>query len=233
MGRGLWITLLVAGVISATACGRRQSHESGARSRAAHPTLGVPVSPLTDSVLAEMSSALGPWTRRWAQVLPGFTLDSLYRNPPERFEPAYARRLEPHDLRRARFFGAISPDSSWIVEADSYRTLVDGAPELWGEPDSAPALVDLEADSLRILTTAGTAGGFEDAYWMDSSRFLITGYGERQFEPWVGGGDVWVYDLSRGTLTRYNTPDVGKAAYDRYLDLAKAELRKRYSAPAL
>ena len=233
MGRGLWILVLAAGVISLTGCGRRQSPESGSPSRAAHPSLGTPVSPATDPVLAAMRSQLGPWTRRWAQVLPGFALDSLYRSPSEPFEPAYARRLEPHDLRRARFFGATSPDSSWIVEADSYRTFIDGAPELWGEPDSAPALVDLEADSLRILTTAGTAGGFEDAYWIDSTRFFITGYGERQFEPWVGGGDVWIYDLSRGTVTRYNTPDVGKAAYDRYLDLAKAELRERYSAPAL
>ena len=186
----------------------------------------------TDSLLMAMRPRLQAWAQRWAAVLPGFTLDSLYRSRSEPFRPAYSRKLTSEDLRRARFFGETSADSTRIVEADSYRLFVDGAPELWGEPDSAPALADLRADSLWILATVGTTGGFEDAFWIDSNRFVITGYGERQFEPWQGGGELWAYDLARGTLTRYSTPDVDKATYDRYVAAAKAALRARFSVPA-
>ena len=225
---------VVAALLLSAGCARRDSgQETGSHvDRPPHPTLGDPVDLSTDSLLMAMRPRLNAWLQRWTGVFPGFSLDSLYRSRPEPYRPAYSRKLTSEDLRRVRFFGERSPDSTRIVEADSYRLIVDGAPELWGEPDSAPALADLNADSLRILVTVGTTGGFEDAFWIDANRFVVTGYGERQFEPWRGGGELWAYDLARGTVTRYSTPDVDKATFDRYVEAAKAALRSRYATPA-
>lgn len=189
---------------------------------------GVRVDLATDDLLAAMRDGLDAWAERWRAAAPGFALDSLYRDAAQPFHPQLTRPLTTQDVQRARFFGAVSPDSSRIAEADWYRQVIDGEPELWGEPDAAPALVDLKADSFHVLTTIGTVGGFEEVFWIDRERFVVIGYAERRFEPWSGGGDLWVYDLARGTLTTFHTPDVGREAYERYLDLARPALRKKY-----
>jgi hypothetical protein len=221
-----WVAVTALMALAAIGCGRREDRAAGGDSGAAGP-LGERASLATDPALAAMAPRLEEWSRRWAAVVPGFVLDSLYRESGQSFAPSYKRPITREDLARARAFGEASPDSTRIVEPDSYRALVDGAWELWGEPDSAPALLDLRSDSLSILTVTGPSGEFEEAFWIDADRFVVVGCGERQFEPWTGGGDLWVYDLARGTLTWYHTPDVGKQAYDRYVRSSRNASRKR------
>ena len=99
-----------------------------------------------------------------------------------------------------------------------------------GDADSAPALLDLRTDSLYTLTVIGPSFTFEDAFWVDRDRFVIVGYGEREFAPWRGGGDLWLYDLTRSTLTLYHTPDVRKDAYGPFIERSNAAQRKRVRA---
>jgi hypothetical protein len=101
-------------------------------------------------------------------------------------------------------------------------------PEIETEPDAASALLDLRSDSLHVFATVGTVGRFDEVFWIDRDRFVVIGRGERISEPWTNGGDLWVYDLGQGTLTRYQTPDMDTKAYQRYGALVDAYLWKRY-----
>lgn len=224
-----WVPAALALALAVASCGKRQPEGGpGSASPTGSPP-GVRVDVAADTVLQALRPGLEAWVERWKAAIPGFTLDSLYREAGSGLAMVDRRAADRDDLRRARTFGALSPDSTRIAEPDSYRQLVDGAWELWGEPDSAPALLDLRADSLSILTVVGPAGGFEEAFWVDGDRFAITGYGERRFRPWTGGGDLWVCDLARGTLTYYHTPDVDSTAFGRYMDRMRPELQRRYN----
>lgn len=234
------LLLSVAAFIAIAGCGKREREPAtGGETTSTAPassgsTLGERVGPASDPLLAAAAPRLSEWSRRWGQVIPGFSLESLYREAGAPFTIAYRRRATSEDHERARFFGEVSPDSTQIVEPDMYRFKASGAWELWGEPDSAPSIIDLRTDTLMVITGTGPSGGFEDAFWIDRNHAVLVGYGERRFEPWAGGGDLLVLDLPRATLTTYHTPDVTKPVYDRYLKLSYAAQSKRFRvAPPL
>jgi hypothetical protein len=227
------LLLSVAAFIAIAGCGKREreaatSGEMPSTAPASSGnTLGARVGPKSDPLLAAAAPRLSEWSRRWAAVLPGFMLDSLYREASSRMPDFYPRAAGADDIERARVFGELSPDSTRIVEPDSYREKGRTWQDWGGDADSAPALLDLRTDSLYTLTVIGPSFAFEDAFWVDRQRFVIVGLGEREFDPWQGGGDLWVYDLARGTLTLYHTPSVNKDAYGRYMRLSDAAEKER------
>lgn len=237
MGRGSLALLAGVMVVAMGGCGRKHPDSGSAPPDTVVPppgsesSLGARVDVSTDRYLRAMAPQLRDWVARWRTALPGFALDSLYREPGT-FPVGYRRATTSRDLERARVFGQLSPDSTRIVEPDMYREKSDGEWELRPEPEAAPAIVDLRDDSLTVITVMGTEGGFEDAFWIDRDHAVLVGYGERRVEPWAGGGDLWELDLPRKQLTLYHTPDVAKDAYDRYLERSIAAQKQRAVTPA-
>ena len=224
------LVVITVVLLACSACGRSRQDSGSAPpdtvATTSESSLGSRVSVATDPYLRVMAPKLRDWAERWRGVMPGFTLDSLYREAGA-YPVGYRRATTSADLERARVFGQLSPDSKRIVEPDMYRQKSDGEWELRPEPDAAPAIIDLRDDSLTVVTVTGTSGGFEDAFWIDRDHIVLVGYGEREYEPWRGGGDLWVLDLQNKRLTYYHTPDVAKDLFDRYVRGSEAAQRDR------
>lgn len=182
-----------------------------------------------DSLLASLSSQLGPWVARWQGVLPGFTLDSLRRGPLRRLHLVGDRRFKMSYLKEREGLLVASPNGRRFLDPDRYLQIIEdhGHRELGTDVDSSPALVDLDRDSLLVIDFVGPSGRFEDGFWIDPDRFVLTFHGERSAEPWRGGGIVEVFDLEHMTQRNYYTPEVGESMYDRYEDFAWRDLKRR------
>lgn len=182
-----------------------------------------------DPLIAAIRPRLLPWIARWERVIPGFTPDALRRGPETRLRLVGDRPFEMEYLKQRADLLVTSPNGRRMLDPDKYLQIIEehGHLDLGSDVDSAPALADLDRDSLYVLDFVGPSGRYEDGFWIDDDRFVLTFHGERTYEPFTGGGSIEVFDLKRMTRRSYYAPGVTESEYDRYEGLAWRDLRRQ------
>lgn len=194
---------------------------AGCARRSEPPVAGVPPPAPPDPAIAEMAPHLGGWLALVQRAQPGIGVDSLRR--------AHRGPFTLHDIRpynvdgreeraRLRMFGVYAPDSTRVVDPDSYLEVSREATRIsvGGEPDSKPVLIDLKTRSVTVLEFCGTDCSFDGAFWLDALRFALTG---TVVLDTTGArcGRVRLYDLNDGTVTEYQLPAlVDRSAWMRF-----------------
>jgi len=125
----------------------------------------------------------------------------------------------------------LSPDSTHSLDFDMYLDFdATSGPGgiLEREPDSAPILADFARDSLWQVGFCGTPCSYDGAYWVDNTRFALSGStetGEQADGPRAPFLDV--YDLVSHRRRRWLGPEVDAAACARYQAAADSALEAR------
>jgi hypothetical protein len=176
-----------------------------------------------------------PWFKVSQRAIPSFLPDSL---APAGLSPIRFDYTWPGPLRKAleglgdRRLDVYSPDSSRFVNFDMYADVSrdeSGKIVLEGDVDSAPILADFKSDTLWRVSFCGTCCSFDGAYWMDSSRFLLTGL----TQDCVRGVDLRVfldlYDLRSHMVHRWLGPKLGESEIHLYRAATDSALNARFS----
>jgi hypothetical protein len=205
----LALGLALSAVLAVSSCGRRE--------RAPQWT-SVPYVGQGDSLINALRPRLVQWLALWHQADPDFVLDSLARGERVRFQPERSMPVARAPGRAAASLSQPSPDSARLLLPDSYIEVVRSRRgiDLYREPDSAPAVVDLATGTQHVLFTYGTLNRFDDGFWIDASRFALWGWAQTGNEPPRWAGTLAVYDLGDSTEVTYLTSPVDEAARQRY-----------------
>ena len=91
-------------------------------------------------------------------------------------------------------------------------------------------LVERRTGRTDTFAFSGTMGGYHWATWLDSTRFVIAGWGEADLNSGARYGTLDLFDLARGVTASYFAPAVAAEAYARYEDAWKEWVAKRYRA---
>jgi len=243
MRSGIVLAAALCAVIAGCSCGRDTGGEAPAPVTPPADTVATAPEPdlsdstwfaslpsaAGDSLLNAIRGELAPWLARWQAVAPGFSLDDLRRGPDTRLRLIGDRPFEMDYLKQRADLLVPSPNGRRMLDPDKYLQVIEehGHLDLGSDVDSAPALADLDRDSLYVLDFVGPSGRYEDGFWLDDDRFVLTFHGERAYDPWRGGGSVEVFDLKRMTRRSYYGPSVPEDAYERYDSLAWRDLKRQ------
>jgi hypothetical protein len=224
------VVALVFGV-AAGCSGRHAGRESHATiatrdDSATAATPAVPAPPRgtqvgrSDTLLNRARPVLAEWTELWRDALPGFALDSLWREGTSPWHPAFDRREDPSFGRALadRLLGVTSPDGRHVLVVDSYvEVWRDGDTLQFGrEPDSQPTLADRRTHALAVVAFCGTSCGYDWGAWLSPDAFALGGSREVEgFDGWRQG-DVAIYSLRDSSVTVWVTRAVPPARYELY-----------------
>lgn len=226
------LALIVACGTLAAGCSRRGSERSRVPAGADTLANGLP---------RVLVPKLDAWVGLWAEVTPGFAADSLFCVARGSFQFQSAQQAAGakfvEDVRVRANIIALSPDSVRALDFDRYLDFdvdPDGNIRILREPDSAPVLTDLVADTLWIVEFCGTSCFYDGAYWLESSRFALTGCVEASDQPegpWRAFLDI--YDLNSHQVSRWWAHEVNRADLERYVSASEAALAARLRTAGL
>jgi len=196
----------------------------------AEPTVGK-----SDTLVNTIAPALSPWMILWRHAYSGFQPDSLIRfgvAPMFRGGPVQPlRELYPPSKEHQsafRILSARSPDGRYDLIFDSYLCVeADGDKvDISGEPESAPALLDLRRKTAKRFDGFG---GVNWGAWASPTRFVLTG---TQYEGRNMGirGWVQVYSLRDSTVTTYVTRPLHSSRAAAYRSAWESWVAMRYHA---
>lgn len=209
--------LLVAAAVGLCGGCSRRSAEKGP-SAAASDTL-------SNGMPADLAPRLAPWAAMWQAAIPGFAVDSLTPTGRARaFGQGHvqpARNVDPADSEEAATFavlGAFSPDGRYRLVFDCYQVISEHGGEIviGGEPDSAPLLLDLRRGLSNRFEFCGTPCGYHWGCWIDSTRFVLAGWTERDARGDTLHGFLGVYSLADSSEVRYATRPVPRETFEKY-----------------
>lgn len=200
-----------------------------------------------DSLMRLLAPRLGEWIGFWRAADPALRLDSLRAGPWSAFAvkwdaqpygiagittPAESLPPDQREDEGLRALTVIAPGARYALLIDRYQSVgeSENGIEIGGEPDSAPMLIDRRTGRTDTFEFSGTMSGYQWAAWLDSSRFVIGGWGEARADGSSTYGFLEFFDIARGLQRSYFVPAVGEAAYERYRHEWEAWVAKRYRA---
>jgi len=163
------------------------------------------------------------WFALWKEMVPGFRLDVFIWHRRDKMEdlswPLYEEGVPRSHVEEKLENCIFSPDGSKCVSP--YWC--------WGEVDSCVMVVDIDMERLRRVSFCGTPCRFDDAVWLDNSRFAVAGahneYSGKNRVKWFA--EMSVYDLDTGKVTSYQGPPATHEDFQkRYAEFHK-EMRKK------
>ena len=188
-----------------------------------------------DSLMRRSASPLAEWVQLWRAARPEFALDSLRFAGLSAFQPQPDATPwefpKPADEEGLTALVVPSPDGRYRLLIDRYQVITGG--EIGGEPDSAPVLLDTRTGRTYTFEFCGTTCGFHWAAWIDSTRFVLGGWGEADSHGQRSYGTLGYYDLQRGVQARYLVPLFSSEEYARYVTAWHDWVMKRASRPAV
>jgi len=175
----------------------------------------------------------------WRAAMPGFGLDSLRGDGPQKWQPVMVvtsersfilSRERDRDDPTPQILGLPSPDGRRLLDIDSYQlieiqgeTMVVG-----GDPDSRSAVLDRSAGTEAVLFLSGTTAGAHWGRWLSPDRFVLGGWQDTNDEAEERQGWLSVFDLRDSTIVSYSTRSVSRTDYEHYYEAWKRWLMKRY-----
>jgi hypothetical protein len=183
----------------------------------------VSVDTLANGLPIGAVAAADDWVQICRRTIPHFVLDSLVPASPHLFQfheawPGLASRARgTHGAIGERGLYMYSPDSCRFVNFNMYAEVTrdkDGRLIAGDDPESAPVLGDLVADTLWMIGICRACCSFDGAYWVDASRFVLTGMTVVDCEtsrPFVN-----LYDLRLRRVRRWLGTPVTSADWSRY-----------------
>jgi len=246
-------------VVCAQGCGRRGTSERASPNTAdtsrgsvgsqnpadpQHPCPPQPAGPQvgrSDPLLNAATPKLGEWSAMWAQALPGFAPDSLWRLSGGRWSPTDVRSFEPvkpgpdvdpGDYLASELLGIRSPNGRYTLDVDYYQVVepMGDSIEVGGDPDSRCSLIDERKHVEAILLQTGSMAGYHWGAWLSNNSFAVGGWTEADdYGQWMQG-QLWLYSLSDSTVSTYATRIISAEVYARYDASWHGWLLKRYRA---
>jgi hypothetical protein len=200
-----------------------------------------------DSLMRILAPRLGEWIGFWRAADPALRLDSLRAGPWSAFAvkwdeqpygiagittPAESLPPDQRDDEGLRALTVIAPGERYALLIDRYQSVgeSENGIEIGGEPDSAPMLIERRTGRTDTFEFIGTMSGYHWGAWLDSSRFVIGGWGEASAAGGLTYGFLDFVDLDRGMQRSYYVPAVDGSAYANYRRAWEAWVAKRYRA---
>jgi hypothetical protein len=215
----------LAGALLLTGCSRRAASPAASNS---------PGDTLANGVPRALAAQMSAWVGIWRQANPAFATETLVRGAtrPYKFYSLSERAGRfTSGVRSKAGIAALSPDSTRLLDFDAYVDFTrgpDGAALVEREADSTPTLADFGSDTLWHVAFCGTPCFYDGGYWIDASRFALTGAmqtGAQADGPWAAFLET--YDLRTRLTTLWSADSVGEGQFARYQDAMDADLARR------
>ena len=141
----------------------------------------------------DLKNRLTPWIRYYKKIAPDFKI-SGFKNYENKVLRPYQVIIGDSAFKK-RFFDLYnpylkySPDSSKAVDLYSYSYVLDynseGKVIGFGDIDCQLAIIDLEKQKRIVLQTFGSAGQFQDSFWLNNDSIIVA---------WIGTSDGEFYE---------------------------------------
>jgi hypothetical protein len=173
---------------------------------AAPPAVRVP-----KDVAESLKGSAEPWLFAWRVGVGTFRLDQLARTWTRPLAPdleVFDGNADGEDLRLT-FLAMPGPNGTTALDPYREWTLVQEGEFVHARRLAAPSVdyIDLaNHERRRVLLLSDRWSRVDGALWIDNTRFVIFA-GERfAANPWSGGPVLYVVDVAKETLTRYEGP---------------------------
>ena len=163
-------------------------------------------------VKESLKGEIEPWLFAWRAGLGTFRMDELGATGTR---PLALDRLEPFDGNapgedlRLLHLALPSPGGTILLDPYVDWTLTSDGTSVRAERDGEPtvALIDLKSRvRQRLFDARPPHGRIDGALWLDEKRFVVLAAERFDASPWRGGPVLYLVDLAKATVTRYQGP---------------------------